>query len=139
MSRLAKMVALMALTTPLIVLTLGGCIWHSKETKEVEAEKRQEMNRLTKTVTTMALTTPLLVATLGGCVWHSKVTKEVARETGAPVVMAPPPSSGPVVMSPGPTPTAPAPTVTGQTDRVVYQEGRWQLYGDGRNSQYYWV
>jgi hypothetical protein len=22
---------------------------------------------------------------------------------------------------------------------VTYPEGRWQLYGDGRNSQYYWV
>ena len=41
--------------------------------------------------------------------------------------------------SPGPTPTAPAPAVAGQTDRVVYQEGRWQLFGDGRNTPYYWV
>jgi hypothetical protein len=39
MRRLAKMVAVMALTTPLIVSTLGGCIWHSKETKEVERER----------------------------------------------------------------------------------------------------
>jgi hypothetical protein len=97
------------------------------------------MNRLTKTVTTVALTTPLLMATLSGCYWHSKETREVEREQGAPVVMAPPPSSGPVVMSPGPTATAPAPAVAGQTDRVVYQEGRWQLFGDGRNTPYYWV
>jgi hypothetical protein len=51
--------------------------------------------------------------------------------------MAPPPASGPVVMSPGQA--APAPTgVAGQTDRVMYQEGRWQLFGDGRNTPYYW-
>ena len=97
------------------------------------------MSSFTKTMTMMALTTPLVVATLGGCVWHSKETKEVEREQGAPVVMAPPPSSGPVVLSPGPTPTAPGPAVAGQTDRVVYQEGRWQLFGDGRNTAYYWV
>ena len=41
-------------------------------------------------------------------------------------------------MSPGPV--APTPTgVAGQTDRVMYQEGRWQLFGDGRNTPYYWV
>jgi hypothetical protein len=58
------------------------------------------ISRLTKTVTIVAVTTPLLMATLSGCVWRSKETVE--RETGAPVVMAPPPASGPVVMSPGP-------------------------------------
>jgi hypothetical protein len=94
------------------------------------------ISRVTKTVTIVAVTTPLLMATLSGCVWRSKETVE--RETGAPVVMAPPPASGPVVMSPGPA--APAPTgVAGQTDRVMYQEGRWQLFGDGRNTPYYWV
>jgi len=92
-------------------------------------------SRLTKTVTIIAVTTPLLMATLSGCVWRSKETVE--RETGALVVMAPP-ASGPVVMSPGSA--APAPTgVAGQTDRVMYQEGRWQLFGDGRNTPYYWV
>jgi hypothetical protein len=39
MSRLAKTFTVMVLTTPLIVGTLGGCIWHSKETKEVERER----------------------------------------------------------------------------------------------------
>jgi hypothetical protein len=84
--------------------------------------------------------TPLLIATLGGCVFSSKETKEVEREKGAPVVMAP--ASGPVVMTPGATATAPtvAPSaVPTPADRVVYQEGRWQLYGDGRTTPYYWV
>jgi hypothetical protein len=52
------------------------------------------------------------------------------------------PTGGPVVMAPGATPTAPtvAPSaVPAPADRVVYQEGRWQLYGDGRTTQYYWV
>lgn len=40
MSRLAKRVAVMVLATPLIVTTLGGCIWHTKETKEVERERQ---------------------------------------------------------------------------------------------------
>jgi hypothetical protein len=97
------------------------------------------MSRLTKTMTMIAVTTPLLMATLGGCVWHSKETKEIEREQSSPVVMAPP-SSGPVVMSPGPAPTAPPPVAASvPTDRVVYQEGRWQLYGDGRGVPYYWV
>jgi hypothetical protein len=87
------------------------------------------ISRLTKTVTIVAVTTPLLMATLSGCVWRSKETVE--RETGAPVVMAPPPASDPVVMSPGPA--APPPTgVACQIDRVMYQEGRWQLFGDGK-------
>jgi hypothetical protein len=84
--------------------------------------------------------TPLLIATLGGCVFSSKETKEVEREKGAAVVMAP--ASGPVVMTPGATATAPtvAPSaVPAPADRVVYQEGRWQLYGDGRTTPYYWV
>lgn len=100
------------------------------------------MSRFTKTMTMTALTAPLVMAALGGCVWHSKETKEVeTREQASPVVMTPPPpSSGPVVMTTGPTPTAPAPpAVSGQTDRVVYQDGRWQLYGDGRTTPYYWV
>ena len=94
------------------------------------------ISRLTKTVTIVAVATPLLMATLSGCVWRSKETVE--RETGAPVVMAPPPASGPVVMSPGPAAAA-ATGVAGQTDRVMYQEGRWQLFGDGRNTPCYWV
>jgi hypothetical protein len=39
MSRLAKTITMMALTTPLIAASLGGCIWHSKETKEVERDR----------------------------------------------------------------------------------------------------
>jgi hypothetical protein len=39
MSRLAKTVTVMVLATPLIVASLGGCIWHTKETKEVERER----------------------------------------------------------------------------------------------------
>ena len=73
---------------------------------------------------------PLLIATLGGCVYSTE------REKGAPVVMAP--ASGPVVMTQGPTQTAPA-AVPVPADRVMYQEGRWQLYGDGRTTPYYWV
>lgn len=39
MSRLAKTITVMVLTTPLIAASLGGCIWHTKETKEVERER----------------------------------------------------------------------------------------------------
>ena len=39
MSRLEKTVTVIALATPLIVTTPGGCIWHSKKTKEVERER----------------------------------------------------------------------------------------------------
>src|SRR5262245_3261083 len=39
MSRLAKTITVMALTTPLIAASLGGCIWHTKETKEVERDR----------------------------------------------------------------------------------------------------
>lgn len=35
----AKTVTVMVLATPLIVASLGGCIWHTKETKEVERER----------------------------------------------------------------------------------------------------
>lgn len=71
---------------------------------------------------------PLLVATLGGCVYSTE------RERGAPVVMAP--AAAPVVVSPAPAAPAAVPSTA---DRVVYQEGRWQLYGDGRTTPYYWV
>ena len=76
---------------------------------------------------------PLLLAVLGGCVYRSK---EVERATPSPVVMtpAPPaPAPAPVVVPP----PAAAPAVP--SDRVVYPEGRWQLYGDGRGTPYYWV
>lgn len=82
---------------------------------------------------TMLVMTPLLVATLGGCVFSTKETVE--REKGAPVVMAP--AAQPVVVAQAP-PAAPA-AVPATPDRVVYQEGRWQLYGDGRTTPYYWV
>jgi hypothetical protein len=67
---------------------------------------------------------PLLVAVLGGCVY----SREVEKTTPSPVVM---------------TPAAPVPAVVTPpvipTDRVVYPDGRWQLYGDGRGTPYYWV
>jgi hypothetical protein len=40
------------------------------------------------------------------------------------------------VVPPVPT-VAAAPAVP--TDRVVYPDGRWQLYGDGRGTPFYWV
>jgi hypothetical protein len=70
---------------------------------------------------------PLLVAVLSGCA-------SSPAETGAPVVMAP---ASPVVVAP-PVASMP-PSVPATPDRVVYQEGRWQLYGDGRVTPYYWV
>jgi hypothetical protein len=81
---------------------------------------------------------PVLLAALGGCVYRSK---EVERSSPSPVVMAPTPAPAPstVVVQPPPTvaTTTVAPAVP--SDRVVYPEGRWQLYGDGRGTPYYWV
>jgi hypothetical protein len=74
------------------------------------------------------LIAPALLATLGGCVYRSK---EVEKSNPSPVVMTPAPQ--PVVV-PAP-PTAPAVPA----DRVVYPQGRWQLFGDGRGTPYYWV
>src|SRR6266850_1852475 len=80
------------------------------------------------------LVTPLLLAMLGGCVYRSK---EVQTSTPSPVVMAPAPAPqpAPVVVPPA----APPVTAAVPSDRVVYPEGRWQLYGDGRSVPYYWV
>ena len=82
------------------------------------------------------LMAPLLLAMLGGCVYRSK---EVEKSTPSPVVMTPAPVAAPqpapvVVPPPAPTVSSPVPS-----DRVVYPEGRWQLYGDGRSVPYYWV
>jgi hypothetical protein len=75
---------------------------------------------------------PALLAMLGGCVYRSK---EVQTSTPSPVVMTPaPPAPAPVVVPPAPPVTSAVPS-----DRVVYPEGRWQLYGDGRGNPYYWV
>jgi hypothetical protein len=74
------------------------------------------------------LIAPALLATLGGCVYRSK---EVERSTPSPVVMTP--ATPPAVVP------APPATPAGPTDRVVYPQGRWQLYGDGRGTPYYWV
>ena len=67
---------------------------------------------------------PLLLAVLGGCVY----SREVEKTTPSPVVMTPAPPAPAV-------PTVPAVA----TDRVVYPEGRWQLFGDGKRAPYYWV
>src|SRR6266581_876034 len=67
---------------------------------------------------------PLLLAVLGGCVYG----REVEKTTPSPVVMTPAPPAPAV-------PTVPAVA----TDRVVYPEGRWQLFGDGKRAPYYWV
>lgn len=84
------------------------------------------------------LMAPVLLAALGGCVYRSK---EVQTSTPSPVVMAPTPAPAPatVVVPPATVPpsTTAAPAVA--SDRVVYPEGRWQLYGDGRATPYYWV
>src|SRR6266446_3826048 len=69
---------------------------------------------------------PVLLAALGGCVYRSK---EVERSTPSPVVMAPAPAPAPATVVVPPATTV-APAVP--ADRVVYPEGRWQLYGDGR-------
>jgi len=70
---------------------------------------------------------PLLVAVLGGCVY----SREVEKITPGPVVMTPA-ATVPAVPTVMPPPVVP-------TDRVVYPDGRWQLYGDGRGTPYYWV
>ena len=80
------------------------------------------------------LVTSLLLAMLGGCVYRSK---EIQTSTPTPVVMAPAPAPqpAPVVVPPAAPPVTSAVT----SDRVVYPEGRWQLYGDGGATPYYWV
>ena len=79
------------------------------------------------------LVTPLLLAMLGGCVYRSR---EVQTSTPSPVVMAPAPPAAPAVVVP---PAAPPVNSAVPSDRIVYPEGRWQLYGDGRSVAYYWV
>ena len=73
------------------------------------------------------LVTPLLLAMLGGCVYRSR---EVQTSTPSPVVMAPTPPAAPAVVVP---PAAPPVNSAVPSDRIVYPEGRWQLYGDGRS------
>jgi hypothetical protein len=63
----------------------------------------------------MAVAAPMLMTALGGCVYSERV---VEVERPAPVVVA---------------------AATSSPDRVVYPEGRWQLYGDGRGTPYYWA
>lgn len=55
---------------------------------------------------------PLMLTMLGGCVYTERTVEKVP---------------GTVVVASNPS------------DRVVYPEGRWQLYGDGRATPYYWV
>ena len=74
------------------------------------------------------LIAPALLATLGGCVYRS----EVERSTPSPVVMTPAPQQPVVLPPPAAAPSVPA-------DRVVYPQGRWQLFGDGGATPYYWV
>ena len=82
---------------------------------------------------------PALLATLGGCVYRSRT---VEKSTPGPVVMAPAPQQPVAVPTPPPAtvpPTVTAPPASIPSDRVVYPQGRWQLFGDGRTSPYYWV
>jgi hypothetical protein len=76
------------------------------------------------------LIAPALLATLGGCVYSD-------RSTPSPVVMTPAPAPQPAAVVTAPPATAATPAVP--ADRVVYPQGRWQLYGDGRGTPYYWV
>jgi len=55
---------------------------------------------------------PLMLSMLGGCVYTERTVEKVP---------------GTVVVTSNPS------------DRVVYPEGRWQLYGDGKANPYYWV
>ncbi len=75
------------------------------------------------------LIAPALLATLGGCVYRSR---EVEKSNPSPVVMTPAPQQPVVLPAPAAAPAVPA-------DRVVYPRGRWQLFGDGRSTPYYWV
>src|SRR5215472_967854 len=111
------------------------CTAHGTEDapSECAGEYRQEhggKNMNTRVARTM-LMAPVLLAALGGCVYRSK---EVQTSTPSPVVMAPTPAPAPstVVVPPATVPpsTTAAPAIA--SDRVVYPEGRWQLYGDGR-------
>jgi len=84
------------------------------------------------------LIAPALLAVLGGCVYRSKT---VERTTPSPVVMTPAPQQPVAVPAPPPVATVPPPASVPAvpSDRVVYPQGRWQLFGDGRATPYYWV
>jgi len=88
------------------------------------------------------LIAPALLAILGGCVYRSKT---VEKTTPSPVVMTPAPQQPVAVPAPPPVATVPPATVPPASvpavpsDRVVYPQGRWQLFGDGRATPYYWV
>src|SRR5690349_12899858 len=89
----------------------------------------EEDTNMSMRVVRAMLIAPALLATLGGCVYRS-----VEKTTPSPVVMTPAPmpqpAAPPVVVAPPATVTAPA----SAADRVVYPQGRWQLFGDGRGT-----
>jgi hypothetical protein len=60
----------------------------------------------------MIVAAPVLLTLLGGCVYTERTVEKVP---------------GTVVVTSNPS------------DRIVYPEGRWQLYGDGKANPYYWV
>jgi len=99
------------------------------QAKHRQEDAREDGGRDMNTrVVRAMLIAPALLAMLGGCVYRSR---EVEKSTPSPVVMTPAPQPV-VVPTPPAAPAAPA-------DRVVYPQGRWQLYGDGRGTPYYWV
>ena len=113
----------------------------------------------------MSVVAPLLLAALGGCVYSEKVVEKpvpssvVVTSTPADRVVYPegrwqlygdgkvnpyywvwiPAGVTPPLPPPYPSASGPVAVASPASDRVAYAEGRWQLYGDGRSTPYYWV
>jgi hypothetical protein len=112
----------------------------------------------------LAVAAPLLLAALGGCVYTEKTVEKVpgsvvVTSTPSDRVVYPegrwqlygdgkatpyywvwiPAGTTPPLPPPYPSVTSPVVVTSPPSDRIVYAEGRWQLYGDGRTSPYYWV
>ena len=119
----------MVAAAPLLLATLGGCVYSSTERVE---------RQVPGPVVVAAAPSDRIVYPEGR--WQlsgdGKTTPYywvwIPAGPTPPVlppypVMTSPVMASPVVMAPTPS------------DRIVYADGRWQLYGDGKTTPYYWV
>jgi len=115
---------------PLLAAVLGGCVFS------------REVEKTTPSPVVMAPATPVPappVVSTDRVVHPDGRWQLYGDGRGIPYYWVWIPNGSTVTASPTP-PSRPEVAVVPQADRAyTFPEGRWQLYGDGRTSPYFWV
>ncbi len=129
------------LVAPLLLATLGGCVYRSKEV---------QTSTPSPVVMTPAPPPTIVVQPAAPTVATAVASDRIVYPGGrwqlygdghaSPYYWVWIPSGSALTTAPAPPVRPSSSAVVSRSDRTyIFREGRWQLYGDGHASPYYWV